>query len=972
MKTKRFNKILMFLLTFCLLAYNGYGQAYMLWDFEDWTSTGADGCTIETTNPDPDGGEKYLKIVFDVESGYNLEKDIRDINLETMDNPLLVFNYNNGDNMCKIWVGIIQTAIFEKHIRYFRSPFWNQVAIPLKEFFTSEDDPPACYNNGAVSPPIDWNRVTSLYITIQNGLLPDGSLLEVNIDNIFLKAESQRMFDFEDGIKPQELPEFTIETINPDTSGGLKYLKVAKSDIAQWTWIGAAEKQLPITNLSVYNKPLVFFLYNTGSKKGYLQVEVGDNANMKWGYSVGQLESAAWTSAEVSLFDVTFSNWATDPLDWNKVKYVKIGFTTGDLPAGSDYELSIDNIKLKESPVNYEPLLRDFTVMGAVNQNLAFDAGLFKSKFTDFEGDTLVSIKFTELPDAKFGMLVLDALPVNANQEILVADIKKLKFVPVSEWLGICTMKWTATDSEYYPASAGLNITISNNANWALNKPVKFSSCRFPADYANDGYMDSYWGSQDFGPVMDNGKYADTSWIYVDLGIPYEISSVLIYWEYAYAVKYNVEVSNDAVTWFAVDSRDNGDGELDRISFNPVNARYVRIYTFIGGIKWAPAIYELEVYSKIPPTSLPIEKVVFGKVDDAIDYTGFVDMNWDNDSIYLHFVIKDDSIVTTGNAWQVDNIEIYCDMDNSKRIHWPRNGSWMANDTTFDDNDYQFRLVPSLPWETNNSLAGVNQVYTRQTDGYDFELAIPWNSLMPGFVPPVGKEIGFDVLVSDNDATASDANRNQITWNTPTVYPFNDPSIWGTLHLSDTGTFESIPDFEKPTTPGNLTAITDGLITTLSWDASEDNRVVQYYFISHKFKNVEISLDTVLAQLANNSFTYAGLEDGVHIFRIKAVDIYWNESNLTSIKDTFATGIYDEIGESLVLYPNPVGDVIYLGEIMKEKAVVEIYNLSGQLMMTCRIDAGNKEINVATLPQGMYTLRFRDSKEVRIAKLIKN
>jgi len=40
--------------------------------------------------------------------------------------------------------------------------------------------------------------------------------------------------------------------------------------------------------------------------------------------------------------------------------------------------------------------------------------------------------------------------------------------------------------------------------------------------------------------------------------------------------------------------------------------------------------------------------------------------------------------------------------------------------------------------------------------------------------------------------------------------------------------------------------------------------------------------------------------------------------------------------------------------------------------MTCRIDAGNKEINVAALPQGMYTIRLRDSKEVRIAKLIKN
>jgi len=65
-------------------------------------------------------------------------------------------------------------------------------------------------------------------------------------------------------------------------------------------------------------------------------------------------------------------------------------------------------------------------------------------------------------------------------------------------------------------------------------------------------------------------------------------------------------------------------------------------------------------------TTFPIENIVFGTVDNAEDFTGTVNMSWDADSVYLKFIMVDDSIVNAGASYQVDNIEIYFDMDNSK------------------------------------------------------------------------------------------------------------------------------------------------------------------------------------------------------------------------------------------------------------------------------------------------------------------
>ena len=92
-------------------------------------------------------------------------------------------------------------------------------------------------------------------------------------------------------------------------------------------------------------------------------------------------------------------------------------------------------------------------------------------------------------------------------------------------------------------------------------------------------------------------------------------------------------------------------------------------FSYIKNLSFVPITAKVSV--------LPIENIVFGSVDSPEDYMGQVTLSWDADSLYMVYDVVDDSIVNTGASYQVDNIEIYLDMDNSKNIHWPRNGGWL-------------------------------------------------------------------------------------------------------------------------------------------------------------------------------------------------------------------------------------------------------------------------------------------------------
>lgn len=106
------------------------------------------------------------------------------------------------------------------------------------------------------------------------------------------------------------------------------------------------------------------------------------------------------------------------------------------------------------------------------------------------------------------------------------------------------------------------------------------------AEYAVDGDESSYWSS----------AFQDDAWLAVDLGASKRIRRVVIVWENAFAKAFTVELSADGTSWKEVYKTADGKGGTTNITFDPTEARHVRVVCTERGTQWGQAIRELEVY----------------------------------------------------------------------------------------------------------------------------------------------------------------------------------------------------------------------------------------------------------------------------------------------------------------------------------------------------------------------------------------
>lgn len=370
-----------------------------------------------------------------------------------------------------------------------------------------------------------------------------------------------------------------------------------------------------------------------------------------------------------------------------------------------------------------------------------------------------------------------------------------------------------------------------------------------------------------------------------------------------------------------------------------------------------------------------VENVVVGSVDDADDFTCFLTMSYDADSVYMVFDITDDSIVNTGASYQCDNLEVYFDMDNSKNVKWPRNGGWIANpDPSYDANDWQLRLVPGVEFSVNNGsrpgglISSVKQVYTETATGYQFNLHVALDSLMPGFNRNPGRWIGFDVLISDNDdaAAVNDANRNQITFVSPTDKPFNDPSLFSTLQLEGAGKFSLIADVEAPAAPGNLTGTANQSTAELAWDLAVDNIAIYYYSI---YQGTTLLADSVLAGENGNTYDVVDLANGDYTFGVEAVDNSGNVSTRSTVDVTILIDALELTSSDVIsVYPNPAFNQLHIRGA-EGITRIDVVGITGAVVATFE---NTSDINISQLNSGIYIIKVSTETDVYTARFLKD
>ncbi|MDO3680854.1 DUF4855 domain-containing protein [Paenibacillus ehimensis] len=149
------------------------------------------------------------------------------------------------------------------------------------------------------------------------------------------------------------------------------------------------------------------------------------------------------------------------------------------------------------------------------------------------------------------------------------------------------------TDTAYNALKEGVYYLIGNLAEnkAAEASSVESGSAGYAAGKAVDGSPVTRWASE----------YRDNTWFQVDLGAPTDIDTVRIDWELARAKTFQLLVSNDKQNWTNVTQENGGiltatDGK-QTVSFNPVQARYVKFQGIQRATDYGYSFYEFGVYS---------------------------------------------------------------------------------------------------------------------------------------------------------------------------------------------------------------------------------------------------------------------------------------------------------------------------------------------------------------------------------------
>lgn len=161
------------------------------------------------------------------------------------------------------------------------------------------------------------------------------------------------------------------------------------------------------------------------------------------------------------------------------------------------------------------------------------------------------------------------------NQETLLKNkLKEIDHIPQKLSLGVISPFFERVLYGQNLAEGKTAVASSSEVNWLT------------PNLAVDGNNNTRWAS----------GYHDNEWIYVDLGKLYHIDKVFLSWEAAFGKQYKIQVSNDGVQWTDVYTELNGDGGTDEISFNSIEARYVKMQGIKRASSWGYSLYEFKVF----------------------------------------------------------------------------------------------------------------------------------------------------------------------------------------------------------------------------------------------------------------------------------------------------------------------------------------------------------------------------------------
>ncbi|UZR92593.1 gliding motility-associated C-terminal domain-containing protein [Chondrinema litorale] len=162
-------------------------------------------------------------------------------------------------------------------------------------------------------------------------------------------------------------------------------------------------------------------------------------------------------------YDGTNTYVDSSDLEENTEYYYRIRLANFNDNVASEYS-NIAGVSTDGSiEVNTPPYLTNISLTGEMNKELVISSEEFIDAFFDSDGDTLVSVIITTLPEN--GTLYLGDIELTRQEIISVSALENLVFIPDEDWTGETSFTYSASDGKDQALeSAIVNITITENA----------------------------------------------------------------------------------------------------------------------------------------------------------------------------------------------------------------------------------------------------------------------------------------------------------------------------------------------------------------------------------------------------------------------------------------------------------------------------------------------------------------------------
>lgn len=135
---------------------------------------------------------------------------------------------------------------------------------------------------------------------------------------------------------------------------------------------------------------------------------------------------------------------------------------------------------------------------------------------------------------------------------------------------------------------------------WGADRPPATASSEHPeghpAAWAFDGDPATRWASR--------AGAGTPEWVQLDFGQPVPLARVILHWEAAYAVAYDVQVSDDGQAWRTAATREDGRGGREELGGFSVTGRFLRVLGRRTGPHALYSLYEVECPDPAPAAIL--------------------------------------------------------------------------------------------------------------------------------------------------------------------------------------------------------------------------------------------------------------------------------------------------------------------------------------------------------------------------------